>query len=114
MKKIAVAALIFAGVVLAQTPGNSVNGKRLYEKVGCFQCHGYAGQGGRDGPRIAASSLSATAVIRYVRRPGGAMPAFTEKVLPDRELTDIYTYLKTFPAPKPATDIPILNELRDK
>jgi len=112
--KTTIAALFLAGVVHAQASGNSENGKRLYEKVGCFQCHGYAGQGGRDGPRIAATPLSVTAVVRYVRRPGGAMPAFTEKVLSDRELTDIYAYLKTFPPAKPAKDIPLLNELRDK
>jgi len=114
MKRISIIALLLAGVLQAQAPANSENGKRLYEKVGCFQCHGYAAQGGRDGPRIAATPLSLTAVIRYVRRPGGAMPAFTEKVLPDRDLTDIYTYLKIFPAAKPPKDIPLLNELRDK
>lgn len=114
MKKTFIAALVLAGVLRAQTPGNSANGKRLYEKVGCFECHGYAGQGGRDGPRIAATSLSATAVLRYVRRPGGAMPAFTQKVLSDADLTDIYAYLKSFPAAKPAKDIPLLNTLHDK
>jgi mono/diheme cytochrome c family protein len=114
MKKLSIIAVLLAGVLHAQAPGNSENGKRLFEKVGCFQCHGYAAQGGRDGPRIAATPLSLTALGRYVRRPGGAMPAFTEKVLPDRDVADIYAYLKTFPAAKPAKDIPLLNDLRDK
>ena len=95
-------------------PGNAENGKRLFEKDGCYECHGYAGQGGRDGPRLAATSLSLTALIRYVRRPLGAMPAFTGKVLSDQELTDIYAYLKAFPAAKSAKDIPVLNQMRDK
>ena len=32
----------------------------------------------------------------------------------DQELTDVYTYLKTIPAPKPAKDIPLLSDLRAK
>jgi mono/diheme cytochrome c family protein len=105
--------LMLAGLVAAQTP-NPENGKRVYEKDGCFQCHGFAGQGGRDGPRIAATSLTLSAVIRYVRRPFGAMPAFTAKVLSDQELTDVYAYLKTFAPAKPAKEIPLLDKLRDK
>jgi len=53
-------------------------------------------------------------VIRYVRRPAGQMPAFTEKVMSDRQLTDVYAYLKTIPPPKPAKDVPLLNDLRGK
>jgi mono/diheme cytochrome c family protein len=103
------AAMAFAA---AQAPGNAENGKRLFEKDGCYECHGYAGQGGRDGPRIAATSLSSTALIRYVRRPFGAMPAYTAKVLSDQDLADIYAYLKAFPQAKPAKDIPLLNQLK--
>ena len=106
-------ALILASAALAQPPGNAERGKRLFEKDGCYQCHGYMGQGGRDGPRVAATPLSAQALTRYVRRPLGAMPAFTEKVLPDPELRDIYAYLKSIPAAKPAKEIPLLNQLRD-
>jgi mono/diheme cytochrome c family protein len=82
--------------------------------VGCYQCHGYAAQGGRDGPRIAATALTVQAFIRYVRRPFGAMPAFTEKVLPEQDVTDIHAYLKAFPEAKPVKDIPLLDQLRDK
>jgi mono/diheme cytochrome c family protein len=105
-------AAILPSIASAQSAGNAEKGKTLFLKDGCYECHGYAGQGSRDGARIAATGLSAQAVIRYVRRPGGAMPAFTDKVLPDQELTDIYAYLKTLPAPKPSKDIPLLNDLR--
>ena len=110
------ATLILATAAWSQTPatGNAGNGKRLYEADGCYQCHGYAGQGGRDGARIAATALTAPAFIRYVRRPFGAMPAFTEKVLSDQELIDVHAYLKSFPAAKAAKDIPLLDQLRDK
>jgi mono/diheme cytochrome c family protein len=42
------------------------------------------------------------------------MPAFTEKVLSDQDLTDIHAYLKAFPAARAAKDIPLLDQLRDK
>jgi mono/diheme cytochrome c family protein len=104
---------LFAGGATAQTAnGNVDNGKRLFLRDGCWECHGYAGQGGRDGARIAATALNAQGLIRYVRKPTGAMPAFTEKVISDQELTDIWAYLKSMPAPKPAKDIPLLNEIK--
>jgi mono/diheme cytochrome c family protein len=112
---------ILCGVAGAQAPGarqaiagNAENGKRLYNRDGCYECHGYAGQGGRDGPRIAATNLPVQVLIRYVRSPFGAMPAFTEKVLSDKELTDIYAYLKALAIAKPTKDIPLLYQLRDK
>jgi mono/diheme cytochrome c family protein len=112
----AASTLILAVVAQSQAPvtGNAANGKRLYETDGCYQCHGYAAQGGRDGPRLAATPLNVPALVRYVRRPFGAMPAFTEKVLSDQDLTDIHAYLKAFPAAKAAKDIPLLDQLRDK
>jgi mono/diheme cytochrome c family protein len=100
----------------AQAPDSSsvANGKRLFAKDGCYECHGYAAQGGRDGARLAATAMSAQSFTRYVRRPFGAMPAYTTKVLSDQELTDIYAYLKSLPAAKPAKDILLLNSLRQK
>jgi mono/diheme cytochrome c family protein len=94
--------------------GNVDNGKRLFLRDGCWECHGYAGQGGRDGARIGATSLTLQGVIRYVRKPAGAMPAFTEKVITDQELTDIYAYLKSLPPVKPAKDIPLLNQFKNE
>src|SRR4029079_12451237 len=45
-----------AGDVQAPASANAANGKRLFEKVGCYECHGYGAQGGRDGARLAARS----------------------------------------------------------
>ena len=110
--------LTFLAAVAATLPfaalaeGNAENGKRLFLRDGCYECHGYAGQGGRDGARIARIGLDAKAMILYVRKPAGAMPAFSEKVITDQELTDIHAYLQTLPAPKAAKDIPLLNQLR--
>jgi ubiquinol-cytochrome c reductase cytochrome c subunit len=106
-----------AGIAYPQTPnaaGNAENGKRLFTKETCYFCHGTVGQGGRDGARIAQTALNVQGFIRYVRRPAGAMPAFTDKLLSDQELTDIYAYLKTLPAAKAPKDIPLLDQIRDK
>ena len=72
------------------------------------------GQGTIAGARIGPVPLNAQGLIRYVRRPAGQMPAFTEKVMSDRELSDVYAFLKTIPPPKPARDVPLLNDLRGK
>jgi mono/diheme cytochrome c family protein len=107
------AAAIFAQGKSGSNPeGDVANGKKLFLADGCYQCHGYAGQGGRAGARIGPPVLNAAGVIRYVRRPTGQMPAFTDKVISDAQLTDIYAYLKTFPAPTPSKDIPLLDALR--
>lgn len=109
--KIALLAFLAPGLMLAQN-GNTENGKKLFTRFDCYWCHGTAGQGGRDGARIAATALNTQAFIRYVRGPAGAMPAFTEKVISNQELTDIWTYLRSFPAAKAAKDIPLLNDLK--
>ena len=38
----------------AAPAGDPVKGKAHFDRVGCWQCHGREGQGGREGPRIAA------------------------------------------------------------
>jgi mono/diheme cytochrome c family protein len=96
----------------AQSNGNAENGKKLFLRDGCWECHGYAGQGSRDGARIASTALNAQGLIRYVRRPSGAMPAYVDKVITDQELTDIWAYLKTLPGSKPLKDIPLLNAMK--
>jgi len=92
--------------------GNAEKGKQLFMKQNCYYCHGTSGQGGRDGARIAQTALNVQGLIRYVRKPTGAMPAFTEKILSDQELTDIYAYLKSLPAAKATKDIPLLEQIK--
>src|SRR3954463_8914284 len=116
MKTIAfITVLLAGGAALAQPPapsGNADNGKKQYLRAGCWECHGFAGQGGRDGARLADTALSTAQLTRYVRKPTGGMPAYIDKVMTDQELADIWAYLKSMPAPKPAKDIPLLNELK--
>ncbi len=115
MRKLLFAALLLTTPDWAQdSAGNPEAGKRLYIKNGCYQCHGTVGQGTIAGVRIGPPALSAQGLIRYVRRPTGQMPAFTEKVMSDKELTDVYAFLKTIAPSKPSKDIPLLNDLRVK
>jgi len=107
--------LAFAIAVSAQdAAGNVERGKKLFMTVGCYECHGTVGQGGIAGARIGPPPLNLQSVIRYVRRPAGQMPAFTDKVMSDQDLTDVYAYLKSVPPPKAVKDIPLLNDLKSK
>jgi mono/diheme cytochrome c family protein len=112
MKKSYILLLLAVALPALSLAQNAENGKRLFVKDGCYECHGYAGQGTVAGARLAPPVLDAKGITRYIRRPAGAMPAFTDKVLKDEEVADIYAYLKTLPAPKPVKDIPLLNQIR--
>jgi ubiquinol-cytochrome c reductase cytochrome c subunit len=102
-----VVVLSLAPAVALFAQGNADNGKKLWSKTGCYQCHGLEAQGTNAGPRLAQKSLTAAGLIAYVRKPlPGSMPPYSEKVISDAELTDIWTYVKSVPAP-PA-NIPIL------
>ena len=100
--------LLVPGLLVAQQ-GNVENGKRLYVKDGCYECHGYAGQGGA-GAKLAPHVMSAANLIKYVRHPSGSMPPYTSKVVSDAELTDIRAFLASLPEPPPLKSIPILNQ----
>jgi mono/diheme cytochrome c family protein len=101
--------LALAASVSAQD-GNADNGKKLFTKFGCYECHGYQGQGGGAGAKLAPKPISTTALIAYVRHPLGSMPPYTSKVASDAELADIRAYLASVPAPPPLKSIPLLNQ----
>lgn len=117
MRTVIFATILFTAVaaIAQQTTApaaSAQNGKKLFERDGCWECHGWAGQGGRDGARLADTALTNAQFTRYIRRPTGAMPAYIDKVLSDTDANDIWSYLKSMPAPKTAKDIPLLNELK--
>jgi len=104
--------VIAAGALVAQTPakpGDVENGKRLFMRNGCYQCHGTVGQGGLAGARLAQTKLTLAGFTAYVRNPlPGNMPPYRAKVMTDMELADIYAYVQSVPPPVPLDDIPIL------
>jgi ubiquinol-cytochrome c reductase cytochrome c subunit len=94
----------------ADTPsGNAENGKRLFNKNGCYECHGREGQGSSmTGPRIAPNPPPFEVISSYVRKPTGEMPPYTAKVISDQELADIYAFLQSRPRPPAAKTNPLL------
>jgi mono/diheme cytochrome c family protein len=91
----------------AAPSGNAESGKKIYSSYGCYECHGYAAQGGA-GARLAPRPIAFATFARYVRRPTGQMPPYTAKVVSDQELADIYAFLLTIAPPPAANTIPIL------
>ncbi len=91
--------------------GNAENGKKLFKADGCYQCHGYEGQGAAGtGAKLAPNPIPFPALVKYVRAPKGQMPPYTAKVISDAELADIYAFLQSRPkTPDPKT-IPLLND----
>jgi mono/diheme cytochrome c family protein len=92
--------------------GDAANGKRVYLAVGCFACHGRAGQGGAynyPAPPLAQTRLSEEAFKTIVRNGPNEMPAYTAPVLSDRDLTDIYGFVRSLPGSRPAKEIPLLD-----
>jgi mono/diheme cytochrome c family protein len=111
IRNLMVVALVTVASLSAQpAAGNAENGKKHFVKLGCYTCHGYQGQGGGAGAKLAPHPIAAAALIAYVRHPAGSMPPFTDKVVSDQDLRDIQAYLASVPAPPPAKDIPLLNK----
>jgi mono/diheme cytochrome c family protein len=95
----------------AAPQGDPVKGKANFDRVGCWQCHGREGQGGREGPRIAAPvPMAYAALAGFVRTTSGDMPPYTEKVLSNQEMADIYAYLQSIPSPPDHKTIPLLTQ----
>jgi mono/diheme cytochrome c family protein len=99
----------------AATPaGNVETGKQLFKKSGCYECHGTQGQiASRAGPALTPALAPFDGFTAYIRRPSGSMPGYTEKVLSNQELADIYAFLRTVPRPLPSKEIPLLNPVGD-
>jgi ubiquinol-cytochrome c reductase cytochrome c subunit len=85
------------------------NGKALFLKVGCYECHGTQGQGGAAGPRLAPDPMPYETLAAFVRTTSRQMPPFREKILSDADLADIYAYLQSIPKPPDVKSLPQLN-----
>lgn len=113
-----VAALLASPVAHAQQPadaspaGNVENGKKLFNTVGCYECHGRMGQGAAQtgAVRIGPPIESLEVFKSLVRQPVNEMPPYSAKAIPDQDLADIYAYLKSIPMPPKGKDIPLLNK----
>jgi mono/diheme cytochrome c family protein len=96
----------------ATAAANPSNGQRLFVKYGCYECHGYLGQGSTStgGTRLGPPQIPLSAFVSYVREPTGQMPPYTAKVVSNEDLAEIYNFLKSVPPPPPLKSIPLLNQ----
>ena len=107
-------ALIVAGMILGQGAAfaaSAENGKTAYVKNGCWQCHGFVGQGSlvtSNGTVLANTKLPLETFISFVRNSNRAMPPYREAILSDADLADIYAYLQSVPKPADASSIQLL------
>ena len=86
-------------------------GKAAFIKHGCWQCHGTMGQGSiatSGGKRLAPNPLPWESFSAFVRLTKGSMPPYSDKILSDGDLADIYAYLQSIPKPPDVNGIPLL------
>jgi ubiquinol-cytochrome c reductase cytochrome c subunit len=111
--RVALAALV-AGFVLsngAALAASVENGKIAYVKNGCWQCHGFLGQGSlvtSGGTVLARSALTFDIFKNFVRNTNRTMPPYREAILSDADLADIYAYMQSIPKPPDPNSIPLL------
>lgn len=102
------ALILIAAAAFAQSP-DAQNGRKLFARFGCYQCHQREAQGAAaTGPRLGPRPIPYANFVKYVRRPTGQMPPYTAKVVKDSELADIYAFLQSLPEPPAVKDIPLL------
>jgi mono/diheme cytochrome c family protein len=104
----------FARTVQAQDapPGDAAEGKRLYLAVGCFTCHGRSGQGGAmngPAPILAKTAMPFEGFMGQLRRPVNDMPAYSEKVMTDKQVADIYAFVQSLSGPRSTKDMKIFD-----
>jgi len=89
--------------------GDPAEGKRLFLRDGCYQCHGTTGAGGGiAGPKLAPNPVPLEVIKAKLRTASGRMPVYTPAVLTDAEIAAIAAYLQSIPSGTPAQNIPLL------
>jgi len=111
---LAVSTLCFGTLAMAQDApqGDAANGKRIYLQDGCFTCHGRSGQGGAltgPAPILAHTAMPFDGFKGQLRNPANNMPAYSDAVLSDKDIADIYAFVEALPGPGSSKDHPILN-----
>ena len=112
LRLLAVALVALPGAAAAQGDaprGNPETGKQLFDSKACYSCHGYVGQGSREGPRL-APPMPFPAFLAQLREPRAIMPPYKEAILTDQQAADIVSYLATLPRPPDPKSIPLLQQ----
>lgn len=105
-----IAAVVLAMSQVAAQAASAEKGKATFVKHGCWQCHGFLGQGGSiTGPKLAPNPIALDAMSAFVRHTTGRMPPYTKAILSDADLADIHAYLQSIPKSADYKSIPLLN-----
>ena len=108
LRYLTLAALAAGGFSGSAFAGDAAKGKVAFIKHGCYQCHGYVGQGGA-GAKLAPKPLPQEAFVSFVRTTNRAMPPYSEQILSNDDLADIYAYVESIPAGPDPKSIQLLN-----
>ena len=106
---VTVTAAGFAFSRAAAAAGSPEKGKTAYVQHGCWQCHGFAAQGGVTGPKLAPDPMPPEALSAFVRNTRGGMPPYQRAILSDADLADIHAYLQSLPKGRDYKSIPLLS-----
>jgi ubiquinol-cytochrome c reductase cytochrome c subunit len=99
--------ILFTSLTLAA--GSAEKGKAAFTSHGCWQCHGFVGQGSIAGPKLAPDPMPFQALSVFVRNSNGGMPPYQKAILSEEDLADIYAYLQSMPKAPDPKSIPLLN-----
>lgn len=99
----------------AEQPASAASaskGERLFKNYGCYECHGYLGQGSTStgGSRLGPPRIPLSAFVSYIREPSGQMPPYASKVVSDEDVSEIYNFLKSVPPAPPLKSVPLWNQ----
>lgn len=118
--KIVAAAGLFAAAILGAATagaqdaptGDAAHGRVVFLKEACFTCHGRVGEGGAyngPAPVLAQTALPFEGFRAQIRNPVNDMPAYSDAVLSDKDIADIYAFVRSLPGSRLPKDFPILN-----
>ena len=105
-------ALAFPAAAQDAPKGDAANGKRVYLATGCYMCHGRVGQGGAyngPAPVLAKTEMPYDGFKGQLRGPSQDMPAYSEAVMSDQQIADIYAFLQSLAGRRDPKGIAILN-----
>jgi len=92
--------------------GDVAKGKQVYLADGCYLCHGRSGQGGgynTPTPVLAKTEMPFDGFKNQLRNPIDDMPAYSDAVMTDQQIADIYAFVEALPGPRPTKDMKIFD-----
>ena len=118
LRYVAVVAALYGGAIAGAAraqdvpAGDAASGKRLYLAT-CFTCHGRSGQGGAmngPAPTLAKTAMPFDGFKAQLRQPVNEMPAYSEAVMSDQQIADVYAFLQMLPGPLPTKDMAVFKD----